>query len=157
METKRLTATEREAMVRLYVAMDLISQYSDPLKERAKLVPWARRDLGMIKAAAGKLIDRFTETVPADQMMTFVRSLQMASYTIGVKAPGAKTRDDKTFGMWLPYEVLNGLLDGCKDHCDMCSADKNHRMSCKLRKTMDKIPNDAGERPDGDCPYFIYM
>lgn len=157
METKRLTATERESMMRMYIAMDLLHEAAGNLGERAKLVPYAKRDLGMMRAKVLKLLNQFTLTVPADQMKTFTNCLKMASFTVGVKAPGKPVRDDRTYGMWLPYADLEGLLKGCRDHCDMCPADKQHRMSCDLRKVLDAIPNDSAPRDDGDCPYFVYM
>ena len=78
----------------------------------------------------------------------------MVSYTIGVKKPGPSTLDEKNYGMWIPYEVLNALLAGCHDHCLMCPMDKAQRRSCELRKALTIIPNDSQERSDGDCPYY---
>ena len=53
MSTKRLTASEREILLRLNVAMEvLILDVAGPLRERSKLVPYARRDMAMLAAVA---------------------------------------------------------------------------------------------------------
>ncbi len=154
-ETKRLTASERESLLRLNVAMEvLILDVAGPLKERAKLVPYGRRDMAMLAAVARRLLEGFVDTIPMEQMPTYRRALEMVSYTIGVKKPGPSSRDEKQYGMWIPYEVLNALLAGCHDHCLMCSLDKAQRRSCELRKALTIIPNDSEERRDGDCPYY---
>lgn len=154
-ETKRLTASERESLLRLNVAMEvLILDVAGPLKERAKLVPYGRRDMAMLAAVARRLLEGFADTIPLEQMQTYRRALEMVSYTIGVKKPGPSTRDEKNYGMWIPYEVLNALLAGCHDHCLMCPMDKAERRACELRKALTIIPNDSEERSDGDCPYY---
>lgn len=153
----RLTATERDALVRMFIALDILTEQKEALKARAGTVPGARRDLAMIAAKAAKLIDAFTKTVPPEQVTTFVNSLKLAGYTIGVKAPGKATRDDKNYGTWISYEALGVLLEGCKDHCFTCGLDLTGRRACRLRKTLDAIPNDTKDRPDGECPYFYVM
>lgn len=111
----------------------------------------------MLKAKIHKLMERVTDTIPDDQMMTYIRSLNMASYTIGIKKPGTMERDEKNFGMWLSYEVIQALLSGCHDHCMMCPSDKAQRRACKLRKALETIPNDAPDRSDDDCPFYTIM
>ncbi|MBR1565141.1 MAG: hypothetical protein IJ649_00115 [Oscillospiraceae bacterium] len=96
-------------------------------------------------------------TIPEEQFATYIRSLEMASFTVGIKKPGDMGRNDKDFGMWLSYEAINGLLEGCHEHCMMCPGDKAQRRACKLRKVLTSIPNDAPERDDGDCPFYTLM
>ena len=158
MSTKRLTASERESLLRLNVAMEvLILDVKDKLAERAKLVPYGRRDMAMLAAVARRLLDSFKATIPEEQKKTYMNALSMVSYTIGVKSPGPSQRDDHNYGMWLPHEVLHALLDGCHDHCLMCPKDKAERRACKLRKALTIIPNDSQERSDGDCPYYTII
>lgn len=66
-------------------------------------------------------------------------------------------RDEKTYGMWIPYEVLNALLAGCHDHCMMCPGDLAQRRACKLRKALETIPSDTKDREDGDCPFYTLL
>ena len=155
MSTRRLTASEREALLRMDVAMEiLILDAKETLAERAKLVPYGRRDMAMLAAVARRLLEGFNQTIPAEQKKTYMNALNMVGYTIGVKKPGPSSRDEKNYGMWIPYEVLNALLAGCHDHCLMCPMDKAQRRSCELRKALTIIPNDSAERSDGDCPYY---
>lgn len=157
MSTKRLTASEREALLRLNVAMEILILDLKPLRERAKLVPYAKRDMAMMAKRAEKLLSEFARTIPDEQLMTYRRALEMVSYVVGVKKPGAQGRDEKNYGMWLPYEVLNALLVGCHDHCMMCALDKAQRRACPLMKALDTIPNDTRDREDGDCPYYTLI
>jgi hypothetical protein len=103
------------------------------------------------------IIEAVPATIPTEQLKTYLNNLKMVSYTIGVKRPGVMGRDEKNYGMWLPFEVLNALLAGCHDHCLMCPADKTERRKCPLRKALDTIPNDTEEREDGDCPYYTIL
>lgn len=155
--TKRLTASEREAMMRLAAAMQILMLDMENLKARSALVPYAARDFGLMKKKAEGLLMAFTDTIPTEQLATYRRSLEMVSFTVGIKRPGPLQRDEKNFGLWVPYEVLNALLDGCHDHCLMCNLDRAQRNACPLRKALTTIPNDVTEREDGDCPYFALI
>lgn len=155
--TKNLTASEREALLRMNVAMEILILDIHQLDQRAKLVPYARRDLAMLSAVARRLLAGFAATVPANQKQTYLNALNMVSYVVGIKKPGAMTRDEHNYGMWLPWEVLNALLAGCHDHCLMCPSDKAQRRACKLRKALETIPNDSEDREDGDCPYYTLL
>ena len=157
MDKIRLTASDREALIRLNIAYEILETEGEHLVRRFRAIPGGLRDLGMLKAKINKLMERVIDTIPDDQLMTYVRSLKMASYTIGIKKPGTMGRDEKNYGMWLSYEIINALLVGCHDHCLMCPADKAERRACGLRKALSNIPNDAPERHDGDCPFYTIM
>ena len=156
METKRLTNAEREALVRLNIAMVILLDEPENLRVRAGLVPGAKRDLGMLAARIKTLMEKFAQTIPDEQVKTYVNALKMASYTIGVRRPGGEPRDDLNYGLWLPNATINALLDGCKDHCLMCSGDTEARRRCVLRKALDMVPNDVPHDVD-DCPYYEAM
>ena len=155
MDTKRLTATEKDALVRMNVVLEILAKEPENLAERAAMIPGAKRDLGMMAAKITKLMDAFAETIPQEQLKTYLNALVMADYVIGVRRPGPHGRDDKTYGMWLPNEVIGALLDGCKDHCMMCPDQLDARKRCRLRKALDMCPSDVQQRDDGDCPYFM--
>ena len=155
METKRMTASEREALMRLNIAFEIMSlDVLEPLSERMRLIPGAKRDLAMMRARITKIIEAVPGTIPDNQLKTYVNNLKMVSYTVGVKKPGKMGRDEKNYGLWIPYEVLNALLTGCHDHCLMCHEDEAQRRACRLRKALDAIPNDTTDREDVDCPYY---
>lgn len=122
------------------------------LAARAAMVKYARRDLAMLAARAKELVKRFDETIPDDQLPGFIRNLRDSVWTVGVRRPAADTKYGD-YGLWLSYEQLNALLDGCHDHCMVCTADKIGRMKCPLRRALDQIPNDVTDRA-GDCPYY---
>ena len=125
METKRLTASEREALMRLNVAFEIMAlDVLEPLAERMKMIPGARRDLAMMSKRITKIIEAVPGTIPDNQLRTYLNNLKMVSYTVGVRSPGKLQRDEKNYGLWLPWEVLNALLSGCHDHCMMCALDK---------------------------------
>ena len=156
-DTIRLTASDRESLMRLNVAYEILLTEGAHLERRLRMIDGGMRDWGLLKKKINQLMEYMTATIPEDQMMTYLRSMQMTSYTIGIKRPGATIRNEKDFGMWLSYAVINRLLDGCHDHCMMCSEDKAKRRACELRKALDEIPNDAPERDDDDCPYYTLM
>ena len=157
MDKIRLSASDRESLMRLNVAFEILETEGDQLARRLRVIKDGKRDYGLIKSRINKLMECMIETIPEDQIMTYVRSLKMTSYTIGIKKPGPMGRNEKDYGMWLSYEVINALLNGCHDHCMMCSEDKAERRACKLRKALATIPNDAPERDDNDCPFYTLM
>ena len=158
MTTKRMTASEREALMRLNVAYEIMAlDVLDPLAERMRMIPGARRDLAMMSKRITKIIEAVPDTIPTDQLKTYLNNLKMVSYTIGVRRPGELGHDHKNYGIWISFDTLNALLTGCHDHCLMCPSDKAERRSCTLRKALETIPNDATGREDGDCPYFTVL
>lgn len=117
-ETKRMTASEREALMRLNVAFEImVLDVMDPLAERMKMIPGARRDLAMMSKRITKIIEAVPGTIPDNQLRTYLNNLKMVSYTVGVRSPGKLQRDEKNYGMWLSFETLTALLAGCHDHC----------------------------------------
>lgn len=155
--TKRLTASEKEILMRINVAMEILSKEKDKLSERAALIPGAKRDLAMMRSVAKKMLDRFARTIPEDQAAMYERALAMVSYQVGVKKPAGSNLNEKEYGMWLPYEIINIFIEAMHDHCMMCSDDKAQRRACKLRKALYAIPNDCPPRNDDDCPYYTIM
>lgn len=157
MEKIRLTASDREALVRLNIAYEILETEGEHLDRRMRAIPGGKRDIGMMKAKITKIMEKVIDTIPDDQLRTYVRSLEMASYSVGVKKPGTMGRNMKDYGMWLSFDVINALLAGCHDHCMMCPSDKAERRACKLRRALETIPNDAPERDDGDCAFYTLM
>ena len=156
MGEKRLTASEREALARLHICWEILTRAPEWLGPRAAMVPGAKRDLAMMAAKINRLLEGMIDTIPTEQLMTVRRHLKMTSYTIGVRRPGPLQRDDREYGLWLPFEVLNALMAGCHDHCSLCDLDRSRRLACPLKKALDTIPNDGQDRP-GDCPYYTLM
>ena len=74
MEQKRLTASERECLVRLNVALEILTKEPAGLAQRSAMVPGVRRDLAMMAAKINKLMDGFIDTIPNDQLLTYRRA-----------------------------------------------------------------------------------
>lgn len=157
MEKARLTASERESLIRLNVALEIMAAEPEHLRMRTAMVPYAKRDFAMMAAKIRKLMAAFAEKIPDEQIMTYYRALHMASYTVGIKKPGTANRNENDYGMWFSYKVINALLAGCHDHCMMCNLDKVGRKRCALRNALTIIPNDVPDRDDNDCPYYGFI
>lgn len=99
-ETKRMTASEREALMRLNVAFEIMAlDVMEPLAERMKMIPGARRDLAMMSKRITRIIEAVPGTIPDNQLKTYLNNLKMVSYTIGVRNPGKLQRDERNYGM----------------------------------------------------------
>lgn len=152
METKRMSASERETMLRVVTAMNILITEPEQLKSRMKDVPYYSRDVGMLRKKALTMIEKMTDTIPKEQMWQWYREVKSVSYTVGV--PGVTSRNNEKYGVWLPNNVINALLEGCKEQCLMCNLDKGQRRACALKKALDAVPNDVPDKMDGDCPYY---
>lgn len=156
--TRRMTATEKEAMMRLNVALEILD--SEPAKLRARLaeVPYSARDLGLLKGTIHRLMEKLTKTIPSDQLPMWIRTLETACYTVGNRRPATgMLRDEKSYGIWVSFETMHILFDGLHDRCLMCALDGAQRRMCPLKKALDTIPNDAPRRDDGDCQYYTLI
>lgn len=91
---KRLTASERESLVRMNVALEILTQEPASLADRSALIPGAKRDLAMMASKITKLMEAYARTIPMEQLSTYMNSLKLASYVVGVKRPGGQYRDD---------------------------------------------------------------
>ena len=156
-QTKRLTASEREAMIRLNIAQDIMCTQPGVLRDRSRMIKYARRDFAMIAKRLDGLMERLADTVPTDQLKTYVNTHRMSSYTIGARRPGGQQRCDSEYGMWVSYEVLNALFEGCHDRCQVCMEDPSRRRKCRLRMALEAIPNDVRQHPNGDCPFYTVI
>lgn len=155
---KRMTATEKEAMLRLNVALEILDAEPVKLRDRLKLAPYSARDLGLLKGTIHRLMEKLTHTIPEEQMRMWIRTLETASYTVGNRRPATgMLRDEKGYGLWVSFDTMHALLDGLHDRCLMCSLDGAERRACPLKKALDTIPNDAPGRSDGDCPYYTLI
>lgn len=153
----RLTASEREALLRLNAAVDILLTEPEHLARRVNQLKHGRRDVAMLAAVTRKLIRGISETIPDEQLVSYLRNLGTASYLVGNKRPGALTRDEWTYGTWVEWGTINALLAGCHDKCTLCDLDAQARRSCPLRRALDSIPNEMADRESGDCPYYAVI
>ena len=154
---KRMSATERDALLRMNVALEILATEPGNLTQRLAEIPYAKRDIALMRTKIYKLIEKLTETIPDDQMPHWVKQLEKTQYYVGVRNPADKNRIEKDYGLWLTFDTLYKLIAGCKDKCLMCMLDKAQRKACPLKKAIDAVPNDVPEKEDGDCPYYTAM
>ena len=147
-----MTAAEREALERLCAAADMIAVAREDLKSRAPLVKGAQRDLGMLQSRAVKLSKELVETIPPEQRKSWNAGIENLRYWVGIRQPATPMRKDT--GIWLSFDVIDQLIDVCREHCMMCALDKGQRRACPLRKALRTIPNNIDERSDGDCEFY---
>lgn len=153
-ERKRMTATERDQIIHLTVASDIMESIHQSLRDRAAMVPRGRSRIGIARWAIQSLMADILDTIPTDQLQALKRNMAMNTFTVGVKRPPGQRMQEKDYGIWISFQELIELLEGCHDHCMMCAMDKAQRRACPLRKALDVIPNDVKDRDDGDCPYY---
>lgn len=154
MDVKRMTATERESLMRVNLALNFLITEAENLKGRNKLI---RRGNWFLAAARGLVKKYMTEcyrTIPKEQLAVIRRSVQDTTYTVGVRCPATRDRKrDEEYGVIVPIGVLNVIFSACGDHCLTCMGNGDEQRKCRLRKALDVIPNDVEDRDDGQCPY----
>ena len=154
MSEKRMTASERESLLRLGVIASIIDRDTKALESRNKIVKNSKRDLAMLRTVTINLFKRYIDTIPIEQHKNMERSLKSTHYHIGVStSQGNREKLDKDYGLIVSYADMNVIRDGLKDHCLMCGCSPEEQTQCKLRKALDMTYNDVEERTDGRCPY----
>ena len=154
MEQKRMTATEREALMRINLAEMLVRTEASNIENRTKLIPRGAWRLASAQSQLKRYVEDAFQTVPAEQCKSVWRTLQDTSYAVGVRC--AATRDikrDREYGVVVPIGALGVILAACGEHCLMCMGGSEEQHKCKLKKALDTIPNDVIGNDGGGCPY----
>ena len=154
-EIKRLTATEREAIMRLSLALEFLTVDVEHMKRRAEMVPNGKALLAGARGMIRKSIDGACDTMPQEQLKAMIRTMKMTTYEVGVKCPATMKNSRKLdeFGVIVSLNAINEIFAACQDHCALCIAGPAEAKGCALRKALDTIPNDSEDRSDGGCPY----
>ena len=157
-ERTRITASEREALMRINLGLNFLLEEPERLKRRTKLVRRGAFWLGAARSALERYMHGVYRTIPTEQLQIIRRSIMETGYTVGIKCRA--TADANRFSEWgviVPIEVINTMFNACTDHCLTCMGDTEAQKKCKLRKALDILPNDTEERNDGTCPYRELM
>lgn len=149
---KRMTGAEREAIIRLMAAADILLKQRADLAERAKLVPGGPRDYGLIAAKTQSLYAQMLLTVPDDQLKTMLRNIPHLAYTVGTRRFARGDRDAE-YGMWLSFEALAPISEVLHEHCMLCTKDTQEQRQCPLAKALDTLPSEKDDTQPG-CGYF---
>lgn len=152
---KRLNATEREVLQRLYLALEFLTVDAKQIEPRAKMIPHGKAMLGGARGMIDKFIRGVMRTMPTEQLKALQRSLRETSYQVGVKCPATKInkRREDEYGVVVSISAINELFAACADHCALCIATPAEAKACRLKKALDTIPNDSEDLPDGGCQY----
>lgn len=154
---KRLTALERDAMLRLNVALEILTTETGHLRSRLQGIPYAYRDIGCLKQKILRIVVALNDTIPDDQMKHWVKMLGTATYQVGTRQINERNKQEKEYGLWISIDTLKTLMAGLHDKCMVCDLDRGQRRACPLRKAIDSIPNDTPDREDGDCQYYTIL
>lgn len=152
MEKKRMTASEREALMALNVAAQVTDRCKDALGRRLGSVRGGRSHLGLAKYWIDRVFGDVASTVPEEQMESYRRNIRGCGYTVGVRSP--HNRHEKDWGVWLNYEMLETLKDACGDRCLMCEKDRSGRRACRLRRALEEMELKKNSEEDGECPWW---
>lgn len=157
-DRRRVTATERESLMRTNLALNFLLQEPSNLERRTAMIEHGADWLDAARDALERYMEAVYRTIPAEQLMTIHRSLLETSYTVGIKCSAtANVNRDKEYGVIVPLETLNALFAACEDHCLTCMNGTEEQRRCDLRKALDMMPNDSEDRQDDGCPYRALM
>ena len=151
---QRITATEREALMRVNLALNFMLREPERLTRRTKMIKRGAFWLGAARAALTRYMEAAYRTIPPEQLRIIQRSINETTYTVGIRCPA--TAEARRFSEWdviVPIDVIGVIFSACKDHCLTCLGETEDQKRCALRKALDTIPNDTEEREDGLCPY----
>ena len=146
----RLTADEFASLKRLMIALQIFKNEHDLDKRLAK-IPRGKLLWGQARAAADKLVDMITETIPTVQLATLQKNLNEVKYQIGIPRPNAPHKDN--FGIWVSQNWLSVVGEAAKEKCLTCECDVQQSRSCPLARALDEIPNLKDDNSRG-CGYM---
>lgn len=153
-EIKRLTATEREALMRVNLALRFLQTEPADLTRRTAMVRRGSWYLGVGRGMLERYLQAVYRTIPPEQLRILERSIMETTITVGVRCQATRDRNRGTeYGVIVPIDTLNLLFTACMDHCLTCTGSPEEQRRCQLRKALDAIPNDVKDREDGGCPY----
>ena len=153
-ERKRMTATERESLMRINLALSIVMNHRDKLARRTALVSRGSWYLGVARAMLEKYLDGCYRTIPAEQERILKRGMLEMTCHVGIRCSATMNAHiGRDYGVIVPMDVINTLFAACTDHCVTCMKTGEDQRRCELKKALDIVPNDAEDRPDGSCPY----
>ena len=153
-ERKRLTASERESILRINLALSITEGHRENLRRRTALIPRGSWYLGVAKGMLAKYLEGCYRTIPPEQLLILKRSMREMTCHVGIRCPATMNANiEKDYGVIVPLGVINTLFSACQDHCLTCMKTGEEQARCELKKALDVVPNDAKDRDDGKCPY----
>ena len=158
---KRFTQSERTACQRLAVCRAILKKGYGEIEERISGIKGAKRDLALCYKLIDKTLDAIKATISPAQELVFERSLQEVTYELSTRcyATRNQAKAERENGIWLSYETVNWLFDGCAEGCKYCDKTTEGQARCGTRKALNVIPRDDGPDDDGKgrCPFYGYQ
>lgn len=160
MDRINFTPREREALLEMLAAFDLMLRNADKLDRILSMVKYGKRDAKMLVSVSQNLYDKILEVMTLEQLIAFRKNMK----GLGVSVRVRQIADDrnKTNGRWLSFGVMGELVKGCHEKCLTCSGQGKEYYDCTLRKALNELPtdlqiieNETGKK--GTCPYAYLM
>ena len=150
--TRRVYASEREELVRLFALRTVSNALPEEMATRAKMIPGLTEELETIKRMVDEALFHLLETVPKEQEEQLVRTLLTTSYLVGARRPAAQD-NNADYGLWISNHTMNALLDAIQQSCIVCFKEEDEERRCPLRKALDMIGTDVEHGDRGECGY----
>ena len=159
MAKAKFSMAERSEALRLAVCRHILKRGFSAMEARIAECKGVKRDLALCCRLIDKSLDLILDTLAPAQALMFEQSLTGIAYEIGTKCPATwhnEAKAQKEKGMWLTFEVLNALLDGCQEGCLYCDKDTEGQLRCPTRKALNLLPQEGGPEDDGKgrCQYY---
>lgn len=157
MDRIRMSSYEREAIMKLAIADQCITDARKNIEKRVKMLMGGLRDLRCAEVKLERLLRSIMDTIPLDQLRAYEHAMMDTSFTVGVRCratSGSGALNDE-YGTYVTYDALQAIVDGpCREMCHFCGKDTEGQKRCELRKALDTIPTEAPVRDDDSCPYY---
>ena len=155
---KRIRPDEKTDLFRYSGGVNLLNQYAklgSNLENRIRMVPNGWRDLQMIASMSNRLLQRLVFTIPNEQLIPIMKTQKGMVLRVGFAKPSSREQEDKEFGRWVSVYDQYTAIDLAKEHCQMCSLDRNGRRTCRVREMLEGMPiSDTIEDEDKDCKFW---
>lgn len=135
-ERTKITARERQAFFDIAVCERLMIDARESLRKRGADMEGYNRDFGVLLGALGRLITKFCETVPTEQLVSLQKNLNAYKVQSGIVLP-RHGKDD--CGFWISDADAEAIREGLGEHCLGCMRSVTDQRACKLKKALDSM------------------
>lgn len=133
---KPINAHERLAFFQTAACAELLIDAKASLQGRKEMIPRLNNDLVHAINACQRVSERFSETVPTEQLISLQKNAKHFKLHYGVDLP--PQRRDST-GFWLSEKDLQIMSGALYEHCLGCMKDVTEQRACGLKKVLDRI------------------
>ena len=138
-----INARERLAFFEVAVCSELLGEAQEGMQSRKDGIPRMNNEFVHAINACKRLMERFCETVPNDQLMSIQKNVKRFKVRYGVELPPQR-RDSTEF--WLSEKDLQTMSGALAEHCLGCMKNVTEQRACGLKKVLDRVsaPEHAG-------------